>query len=337
MTQVVVNVTSWSVGSNPEDLITSNTGWTKVTGTGLDSGTGLIRVTNSQSPNGAYPVTASSYGYIYNTEAGSKTQTVIMRMHRFTSATGPYMTAICRYVDANNWIGLQWSGDGSTFRYVKCIAGTRSFPGSYINVPSAMSANGDYVDCKLVVTYDGSSSATVAAFFSKNGGAYQAAASTTTLTDAEYSGVGKFGLWVYYTVGSTTQTAGQHAVQFYGEDASIPPVPPAGTVTISGVVATDTTAEVTFSYSDSDATGYEYRLDGGTAASLGSSPATISSLTPNTEYDLEVRATNAYGNGSWSSVTTFGTDNPISGGGSIGNGTTVANLHRINVGIGVGV
>lgn len=84
--------------------------------------------------------------------------------------------------------------------------------------------------------------------------------------------------------------------------------PPQGTVTISDVNPGETSAVVTYSYDDTDQTGFEYRLDGGTAASLGASPATISGLTASTEYDLEVRAINANGAGSWSAVATFTTD-----------------------------
>ena len=84
--------------------------------------------------------------------------------------------------------------------------------------------------------------------------------------------------------------------------------PPLGTVTISAVTPGETTASVTYSYNDTDQTGFEYRLDAGTASSLGASPATITGLTASTEYDLEVRAINASGAGTWSAVSTFTTD-----------------------------
>lgn len=83
---------------------------------------------------------------------------------------------------------------------------------------------------------------------------------------------------------------------------------PTGTVTIGTITPGSTSASVTYSYSASDQTGYEYRIDGGTAASIGASPATISGLTASTEYDLEIRAINASGDGAWSSVSTFTTD-----------------------------
>ena len=83
--------------------------------------------------------------------------------------------------------------------------------------------------------------------------------------------------------------------------------PPQGTTTISSVTPADTSASVTYSYNDTDRTGFEYRLDAGTAASLGASPATITGLTASTTYDLEVRAINATGAGAWSAVSTFTT------------------------------
>lgn len=86
--------------------------------------------------------------------------------------------------------------------------------------------------------------------------------------------------------------------------------PPAGTVTISSVDPGETSALVTYSYDDTDETGYQYRIDGGTPATIGASPATISGLSASTEYDLEVRAVNGDGPGAWSAVSTFTTDAP---------------------------
>ena len=85
---------------------------------------------------------------------------------------------------------------------------------------------------------------------------------------------------------------------------------PTGTVTIGTVTPASTSASVPYSYSGSDATGYQYRLNGGTATALGASPATISGLTASTAYTLEVRATNATGNGAWSAVSNFTTAAP---------------------------
>jgi hypothetical protein len=83
--------------------------------------------------------------------------------------------------------------------------------------------------------------------------------------------------------------------------------PPLGTVTIEDVTPAATSATVTYSYDDTDATGFEYRLDGGAPVALDPSPAVITGLTPETEYDLEVRAVNEDGAGAWSSVATFET------------------------------
>ena len=86
--------------------------------------------------------------------------------------------------------------------------------------------------------------------------------------------------------------------------------PPAGTVTITSVTPSDTTASVAYSYDDTDETGYEYRLDGGTPASIGASPATITGLTSATTYDIEVRAINGDGEGAWSAPEEFTTTAP---------------------------
>lgn len=83
--------------------------------------------------------------------------------------------------------------------------------------------------------------------------------------------------------------------------------PPQGVVTVGGVVPYETSAVVTYSYNDTDQTGFEYRLNAGAATALGASPATITGLTASAAYDLEVRAINADGAGAWSSVTAFTT------------------------------
>ena len=76
--------------------------------------------------------------------------------------------------------------------------------------------------------------------------------------------------------------------------------PPQGTVTIGTITPSPASASVAYTYSLSDQTGFEYRLDGGAAASVGASPATISGLTASTTYAIEIRAVNANGAGAWS-------------------------------------
>lgn len=97
------------------------------------------------------------------------------------------------------------------------------------------------------------------------------------------------------------------------DDADLTPTeggggtPPAGTTTITDVAPGTTSALVTYGYSASDQTGFECRVNGGAASSIGASPATISGLTAGTPYSLEVRAINAAGAGSWSAAYGFST------------------------------
>lgn len=100
-----------------------------------------------------------------------------------------------------------------------------------------------------------------------------------------------------------------------GDDADVTPAEgggggtvPTGTVTIGTITPGTTSASVPYSYSAADQTGFEYRLNGGTAASIGASPATISGLTASTPYSIEVRAINAAGAGAWSAVSNFTTE-----------------------------
>lgn len=92
--------------------------------------------------------------------------------------------------------------------------------------------------------------------------------------------------------------------------AAVPLDPPQGTVSISDVTPGVTTAEVAYTYDDSDQTGFEYRINEGTPAAIGASPATITGLTAATDYDtpgLQVRAVNAQGAGAWSAAFPFST------------------------------
>lgn len=85
--------------------------------------------------------------------------------------------------------------------------------------------------------------------------------------------------------------------------------PPAGTVTLGSVTKTSTTISVPFTYSASDQTGFQYRLNGGAPASTAS-PLSLSGLTPSTAYTVEVRAINSFGNGAWSAVGNITTNAP---------------------------
>lgn len=89
-----------------------------------------------------------------------------------------------------------------------------------------------------------------------------------------------------------------------------PPVPqvPQGTVTMGSVSAlTHQSATVPFTYSASDQTGFQYRINGGTPEAIAASPINLTGLTASTTYTVEVRAVNATGNGAWSTPTNFTT------------------------------
>lgn len=71
-------------------------------------------------------------------------------------------------------------------------------------------------------------------------------------------------------------------------------------------------------------TALQYRLDGGTPvafAGTGTGSRTITGLTPSTEYDVEIRAVNAVGNGAWSDLKSA---TPTAGGG--GGALTVTDV-----------
>lgn len=81
------------------------------------------------------------------------------------------------------------------------------------------------------------------------------------------------------------------------------------------VSAAETSAIVTYT-----GTATQYRLNGGAAVSIDASPATITGLTVNTEYSIELRN----GSDPWSAPYAFGTENPGSGGGEIPSAATLS-------------
>lgn len=81
---------------------------------------------------------------------------------------------------------------------------------------------------------------------------------------------------------------------------------PQGVVTTGVISVGETTANIPFTYSDSDHTGFEYRVDGGSVIT-GASPINLTGLIASTTYQVEVRAINATGSGSWSAISDFTT------------------------------
>lgn len=84
-------------------------------------------------------------------------------------------------------------------------------------------------------------------------------------------------------------------------------LPPQGTFTIGTITAGQTTASVPYTYSASDQTSIQYRINGGSAVTATASPQALSGLTASTVYTIEFRAVNANGNGNWSTPANFNT------------------------------
>lgn len=109
----------------------------------------------------------------------------------------------------------------------------------------------------------------------------------------------------YYTHYVHQDAAGNNSTvsvsaQFTTEAA--PVVAPTGSVTFGTPTITDTTISQPTSYAGSDATGFERRIDGGAWVSY-TSPIDLASLTAETAYLIEARATNSAGAGPIASVT----------------------------------
>lgn len=88
------------------------------------------------------------------------------------------------------------------------------------------------------------------------------------------------------------------------------PQVPQGTFTIGAITVTETTASVPYTYSASDQTGIEYRINSGTAFTASASPQSVTGLSHSTAYTIQFRAINATGNGAWSTAANFTTATP---------------------------
>lgn len=295
---IIANITEFAVSTNGEQVPISNGSW--VTSSSSPFGTAPLKVTNSGTPNSVYN-DSGNHSLAYLKPADSTTQTVKLRIKRRSLTDGAFWHALVR-VNGNNWIGAIFAGqDGGILGRIslnKCVSGTRTNIGQSDDA-SRINSNGAEGTLEIRVSGE-APSIQVSVYWND-----VLVIGPVTVTDTALSTVGSVG-FQQRAFGPESQTTGFHVVSFYAEDGAVGD-PPLGTVTISDVDPGETSAIVTYSYDDTDQTGFEYRLDGGTAASLGASPATISGLTASTEYDLEVRAINANGAGSWSAVETFTT------------------------------
>ena len=82
-----------------------------------------------------------------------------------------------------------------------------------------------------------------------------------------------------------------------------PALPPQGVVTIDSVSKQNQSVTVSFTYNDTDETGFEYRLNEGTPVSVESNPFTLNLDVGN--YSLQVRAVNGAGASDWSTAAAF--------------------------------
>lgn len=188
-----------------------------------------------------------------------------------------------------------------TFRYSAGTASTIVTDG-----PAGVTAGGQWVwvglDC------DGTATNVEARLPADMGTITAETTDTTDITAAGWLGVFTFAnAGQPFDIAAVAIATGDDDA-FYEDPAAVDP--PAGTVTISDVTPGVTTAQVTYSYDDTDEDSFEYRIDEGTPAAIGASPATITGLTAETTYNspgVQVRAVNAGGESAWSTAVDFTT------------------------------
>ena len=81
-------------------------------------------------------------------------------------------------------------------------------------------------------------------------------------------------------------------------------VPPQGAVTLTGVTENKSVAALSFTYSEEDQEGFEYRINGGVSAILAE-PNSIYGIISGVVYSVELRAFNSVGYSDWSSAVEF--------------------------------
>lgn len=284
----IVNLTSFA-GSDGDSITAADAGWVKHP----SYSAGEMLVYQGRARQGG----ASTKAGFYRSESpSSANQTVTASIYTASQSTVPVGIACRMSASANEMILAQYlQGQIKLFKFLSGSATEIGSAAAITNPATGLSAelqldvSGQSPNISIVVRYNG---AAVINRPSENIPALDA--------------VGRVGIRVG-TGTISNNTMGYHIASFAASDDSSDPTPPTGTTTITDVSPGTTSALVTYSYSAGDATGFEYRLNGGTAASIGASPATISGLTASTPYSLEVRAINAAGSGSWSAVYNFTT------------------------------
>ncbi len=95
-----------------------------------------------------------------------------------------------------------------------------------------------------------------------------------------------------YTIVKINDVSVAESITYSIQNAQVPQ----GTISISNIQVTTSTATITFSYDDTDQNSFEYRIDGGSWAAITSGQV-ISGLSPDNLYTIEVRAINDTGGG----------------------------------------
>lgn len=188
-------------------------------------------------------------------------------------------------------------------------------------IPTQSFTNGEIVSEDLSIYFGGTETPFT---FANTGTALTGSGLTLSsagLLSGTYTGTPITGVIVTGT-DTATNTASSNA--FNIETAAAPQVPQ-GTITIGTIDVTETTATVSYTYSDTDQTGFEYRLDGVAEVADASSPVDLTGLIANTTYSVEVRAVNSTGPGTWSTTANFTTS-------AVGVGTFTSEPLKDNAG-----
>lgn len=242
------------------------------------------------------------YGFITR----SLTDTEIQNYANGTTFTATAAGGILGYAPLDEGSGTTADLDVGATPVTGTISGGLTWIGGSGQVPQGTATIGSIIagqtTASVPFTYSGSDATEFDLYIDS---AYH---STTASTPASAIGLSPETTYnaVIVPVNATGDGTPSAVVQFTTQAAA--GEVPQGAVTIGSITVGETTATIPYTYNDTDQTGFEYRIDGGTPIADAASPVDLTGLTENTAYTIEVRAVNGNGPGTWSAVGNFTTD-----------------------------
>lgn len=211
----LINITSFSVGSNGENLTASNTAFDTSLSNGW-AGTELLKVTNSTTPNSVYSVGSYSKIHRHSATFGDRNITVKLTLKNFGGTLAASYSIMAQIQGADDMIEARYYASEHTVQLGKWIGGSYTPVISGQGV-SAISATNDVGILELRITDAGTNNLSCSLWWSKNGGSATQVGTTQSITDSALYPIGKVGLYVRDGTASG-QTTDVHITELRASD-----------------------------------------------------------------------------------------------------------------------